>query len=305
MALPSPSAHGATVYPTGLIKRRRRTRAEVEQLDSQIFDVLRADHPQSVRHVFYRMTDPRLPEPVEKTEHGYSQVQYRIAELRRNGGLPYHWISDATRRGYHVATFNGEADFLRRVSGSYRADLWENAESYCEVWSESRSIAGVIQADCERLAVSLYPAGGFTSMTLAYQAAEYIRHAAAGRPAVIFYVGDLDPAGVLIDVDIKRKLVEHLGDDVRIDFRRIGITEDQVALFDLPTKPRKASERRALHIRETVEAEAMPAHILRGLLTSEIEALLPPDAVRAAEIEEQAARAWFTEIAEITERHRG
>lgn len=293
------------VYQPRTIKRTRRTRAQVDQLDDQIMEVLRADHPQSVRHCFYRMTDPRLPEPVEKTEHGYKQVQHRIAELRRRGGLPYAWIADATRQGFHVSTFGDEADFLRRVAGSYRADIWAQADVYCEVWVESRSIAGVVHADCQRLAVSLYPAGGFTSMTLAWQAAEYIKSYAAGRPAVIFYIGDLDPAGVLIDVDIKRKLVEHLGDAVPVDFRRIGITPEQVALFDLPTKPRKAGDRRALHVRETVEAEAMPARILRGLLTREIEALLPPDAVQAAQIEERAARRYFEQIAALTEEGRG
>src|SRR3546814_9968524 len=112
-----------TAYQPSTIKRARRTREQVAQLDDQIIGVLRDDHPQSVRHVFYRMTDPRLPEPVAKSEHGYRHVQHRIAELRRRGGLPYAWITDATRRGYHVATFDGEADFLRSVSRSYRADL--------------------------------------------------------------------------------------------------------------------------------------------------------------------------------------
>jgi hypothetical protein len=51
--------------------RIRRTKAQTAQLEAQIFDVLAQDHPQSVRHVFYRMTDPRLPEPVLKTERGY------------------------------------------------------------------------------------------------------------------------------------------------------------------------------------------------------------------------------------------
>jgi hypothetical protein len=32
-------------------------------LARQIYEVLAADHPQSVRHLFYRMTDPRLEEP--------------------------------------------------------------------------------------------------------------------------------------------------------------------------------------------------------------------------------------------------
>ena len=49
-------------YRAGPIKRkriilRRRTDAQIAQLDSQIVGVLDDDHPQSVRHVYYRMTD--------------------------------------------------------------------------------------------------------------------------------------------------------------------------------------------------------------------------------------------------------
>lgn len=61
----------------------------MQQLERQIHEELQADHPQSVRHVFYRMTDPRLPEPVEKSEHGYAQVQHRMTLMRRVGALPW------------------------------------------------------------------------------------------------------------------------------------------------------------------------------------------------------------------------
>ena len=40
-------------------------------LDDQIRAVLAADNPQSVRHVFYRLTDPTGPVSVPKTERGY------------------------------------------------------------------------------------------------------------------------------------------------------------------------------------------------------------------------------------------
>jgi hypothetical protein len=39
-------------YRTGTIKRDRRTRGRVAQLDLPIINVLRIDHPQSVRHSF-------------------------------------------------------------------------------------------------------------------------------------------------------------------------------------------------------------------------------------------------------------
>ena len=287
------------VYRAGTIKRERRTNTQVEQLDRQILAVLAEDHPQSVRHVFYRMTDPRLPEPVEKTDRGYRHVQDRMVKLRRAKRLPFGWITDTTRRGYHTPTYHDEADFLRSMKGLYRADLWRQSNYYCEVWTESRSIAGVIEDECRELAVSLYPAGGFSSLTLAYQSAETINHYADGRPVVILYVGDYDPAGVLIDVAIERELREHLDAGIDLDFRRIGITPEQIERLDLPTKPRKETDRRALHIRETVEAEAMPARILRDLLRTNIENLLPEHALSVARAEEESVRDYFDRVANI------
>jgi len=282
-------------------KRRRRTRDQVAQLDRQILDVLREDHPQSIRHVFYRMTNPRLPEPVEKSDQGYRAVQYRITELRRAAHLPYWWITDATRRGYHVATYRSGADYLAEMAGLYRADIWAGADHYVEVWCESRSIAGVIEADCREMAVSLYPAGGFSSITLAYQAAENINEATNGgeKYAEIFYIGDYDPAGVLIDVSLERELRAHLDGGVYLEFIRLAITEDQIAAYDLPTKPRKAGDKRAQHVRETVEAEAMPAHILRQYLRATVEAYMPEGALHAAKAAEESEREHLERMAEI------
>ncbi len=62
--------------------RKRRTKEQVDQLERQIYDALVQDHPQSVRHVFYLMTNPRLAEPVEKSDQGYKQVQKRMADMR-------------------------------------------------------------------------------------------------------------------------------------------------------------------------------------------------------------------------------
>ena len=280
----------AAAYRAGTIKRERRTRDRVSQLDRQILDVLRLDHPQSVRHIFYRMTDPRLGEPVDKSERGYRHVQHRLKELRRSGAVPYGWITDATRRGYFVDTFLDRFDFVSRISGLYRADLWSRNDTYCEVWTESRSIAGVIQDNCRELAVPLYPAGGFSSITLAYGAAEAINAEHDARHLIILFVGDYDPAGVLIDVTIEREIRRHLDSVVSMEFVRLGITAEQIAQYDLPAKPRKAGDSRSPHVTETVEAEAMPAGIMRSLLREAIEALLPDNALAAARAAEESER---------------
>jgi hypothetical protein len=284
-------------YGAGTIKRERRTKARVAQLDRQIIDVLEEDNPQSVRHVFYRMTDPRLAEPVEKSDRGYRHVQQRVLELRRSGRVPYGWISDSTRRGYHTHVHASGADFLRSVKGLYRADLWQHTPYHVEVWVESRSLAGVVQNGCRELAVSLYPAGGFSSATLTYEAVQEVTGSYSSVDWVIFYIGDYDPAGVLIDQAIERELRQHIDahnqaadHDIRLTFHRLGITEEQIREYDLPTKPRKDGDKRALHIGFTVEAEAMPAHIMRQLLRDQIEALLPSGALLAAKVAEESER---------------
>ena len=294
------------IYRTRTIKRERRTRAQIELLDLQILDVLAGDHPQSVRHIFYRMTNPRLSVPVPKTDkgsnNGYRTVQNRCVKLRRAGRLPYGWISDATRRGYFTPTYGSAAEFLSRVKELYRADLWQHSDFYCEVWCESRSIAGIIQDDCEELAVSLYPAGGFSSITLAHEAAQHINAQFDSAHVVILYIGDYDPAGVLIDRSIERELREHLSPDIHLDFRRVGITVEQITEYDLPTKPRKEGDKRSSHITETVEAEAMPAAIMRHLLRTEIEALLPPRALEVARAAEQSELEHIDRLAALLPR---
>ena len=284
------------------IKRDRRTKDQMNQLDKQILEVLGDDHPQSVRHVFYRMTDPRLPEPVEKSDRGYRHVQDRCVKLRRAGLIPYNWIADMSRQGYFVNVFDDAGDFLRSMSGLYRADLWRDSEYRCEVWAESRSIASVLLADCKELAVDLFPCGGFSSLSFVHAAAQQHNQSQDARPLVVFYIGDLDPAGVLIDVSLKRELREHLRHDIALDFRRIGINEEQVELYDLPTKPRKDSDKRSQQITYSVEAEAMPACDLRAILRLEVEDLLPEGALHAAKVAEQSERKHINNMAAMFDR---
>ena len=268
--------------------RIRATKVQQAALDDQIVAVLAEDHPQSVRHCFYRMTDPRLAEPVDKSDHGYQRVQRRCLALRRSARIPYAWISDSTRRGHHVATFSGPGDFVKRFASLYRANLWTADLPHVEVWCESRSLAGVLVDTCRELAVSLYPAGGFASATLAYEAAIEIDRRKRDR-AVVLYVGDFDPAGVLIDQSIESELRSHLA--TPLEFHRLAVNSHQIAELDLPTKPRKATDRRRMDICATVEAEAVPAGIMRQLVRNAVEAYLPAGALDATKAAEESERA--------------
>ena len=285
--------------------RERWNDTDLAQLDRQIVEALAQDHPQSVRHCFYRMTDTRLKVNVEKDDGGYRRVQRRLHDLREGGGVPFDWVTDSTRRGFHVQTFSGGADFLRRVTGLYRANIWAGVGTHVEIWVESRSIGGVLEADCRELAVSLYPTAGFSSDSLIYEAArDHVAYQDETARGAILYVGDHDPAGVLIDQDAERKLRRHIdrlgGDPNWLHFERLAITPAQIVEHDLPTKPRKPGDRRRPDVVETVEAEAMPAGELRRLVRSSVESYLPAGALHAGQVAEASERAGLLRLADFT-----
>ena len=294
----------SSIYCASTIKRRRRTKEEMLSLDEEIIAALREHHPCSVRQVFYLMTNPRLAAHVEKSEGGYRDIQSRCLKLRRTGRIPYSWISDFSRHAYHTNTFKDASDFVTSMAWQYRADLWRNAESVCEVWVESRSIASCLIDLCEQYAVGLYPCGGFSSVSFIYAAAEDLNNRESGKPVVVLFIGDFDQAGLLIDKALERELRGHLNSKIKLDFRRIGINEDQIAKYDLPTKPRKLGDTRSPHVSVTVEAEAMPATILRELLEREIVTLLPPLALEIAKISEESEQAHLIKMASLLKRQR-
>jgi hypothetical protein len=247
-------------YKASSISRKRRTDAEICILEAQIYRALEQDHLQSVRHVFYRMTDPRLIVPVHKSQKGYAQVQDRILKMRRSGALAYGFIVDLSRNGYVVETYDSPADFLKQRARLYRSNLWAQVGNYCEVWVESRPIASAVRHERNGLAVNLIPTSGFPSASLAYEAARHINNSFAHRPVTVLYVGDYDPAGILIDKSAERELRKHLRQDVQLDFRRIAITAEQIVRYDLPTKPR--NQPGALEIAKITERSE------RGYLTN-------------------------------------
>jgi hypothetical protein len=75
----------------------RRTKARMDQLRRQLHALLEAEHPQSVRQVFFRMTDPGLPEPVARSFGGYITVQRLLVRMRREGVVPRDWLVTDTR----------------------------------------------------------------------------------------------------------------------------------------------------------------------------------------------------------------
>ena len=257
----------------------------METLRNAIHAVAEADRPVSIRHIFYRMVTQNL---VEKTNKGYQQLQKATVDMRDDGALPYAWIEDSSRRAYWNTGYAGVDDYAEAAASLYRRDYWTSTDTLVEVWCESRSLIGALGQVCKEYVVPLFPSGGFSSVSFTYQASVLFQESRRGN-AVVLYIGDHDQAGVLIDKAIEKRLRDFLvGWPGVLTFMRLAVNDDQIDSMDLPTRPPKVTDTRSPEVTRAVEAEAIPAPIMRDIVSSSLQALIPEQVLRQEKlIEEQ------------------
>ena len=194
--------------------------------------------------------------------------------------LPYAWIEDSSRRAYWNTGYAGLGNYAEAAASLYRRDYWDHTDTLVEVWCESRSLIGALGQVCREYVVPLFPSSGFSSVSFTYQAATHIIDSDRAH-AVILYVGDYDQAGVLIDKAIERRLREFLVDWPGVlAFTRLAVNDDQIDSMGLPTRPPKASDTRSKEVTRAVEAEAIPAPTMRGIVSAALQELIPEQVLR-------------------------
>jgi len=263
----------------------RSTKAEVEARRETLLDIIEAGRPMTVRQVFYQATVRGL---VEKAESGYGKVQNDLVLMRRAGELPYDWLADNTRWQRKPRTFNGVEEALKATAAFYRKSLWTDADAYVEIWLEKDALAGVVYPVTSMYDVPLMVARGYASLSFLHSAAEAIND--LDVPVYIYHLGDFDPSGVNAGEKIEETLRE-LAPDADITFERIAVTPEQIADWDLPTRPTKASDTRAKNFGEiSVELDAIEPNQLRALVQETIELHLPPEQFEILKAAEESER---------------
>src|SRR5262245_15609514 len=167
----------------------------------------------TLRQVFYRLVSTGA---VEKTEADYKNaVGRQLLFMRRNGDVPYEWVSDNTRWMRKPRTWSSAETMLRETVRTYRRSLWDNQDVDVEIRCEKDALAGVILEETHPWDVPLMVSRGFSSESYLYECAEQIKK--QEKPAYLYYFGDHDPSGVRIDPAIRRRL-ERMAPDAEIHF---------------------------------------------------------------------------------------
>jgi hypothetical protein len=283
---------GTSVYGARTIKRRtRRTRAEMAELRDALYEIVCDNEPVTVRGVFYLAESAGL---VPKDDaKGYRPVQRELPKMRREGLIPWGWITDGSRTVYSLNRYSGLESYARHVATNYRRDYWHGSEEYVEIWLEKEALRGVISpVVIDEFGLDLYVTKGQPSATYLHEAAEDIAN--DGRPTYVYVLADLDPGGFRIFDRIKEELLGFVAEAADLHVRRLALTPYQVQLYNLPTRPGKERDPNAAEFRrrvgECVELDAMPPNTLRNLVRQKLESHMDSEYLRQLKLAEQEER---------------
>jgi hypothetical protein len=192
--------------------------------------------------------------------------------------IPTEWMVDETRQPEMVSVWEDAAEYIECVKRSYRRDNWQDQPNYCEIWSEKATILGSIRPLADKWGVTLRVCHGFGSTGMESQVGQLFEDL-ADRSITVFYLGDHDPSGHVIEQDIHHRV--QIASGVRFLMNRLAIHHDDIRAFQLPPQTIKATDSRATSFRKrfgadapTVELDALPAAELRQRVDSAVKVLV-------------------------------
>ena len=264
---------------------------------NEVLDEYRTYGPMTVRQVFYRLVGNY---GYDKTERAYKRLAEVLVKARRAGLVAFSDVRDSGTESAGGGGWASRADYwqtVRDLADHYSLDRQIGQPQEIELWAEAAGMVPMLARMVSPWSIPVYSTGGFSSVTVTYEVAE--RVVARDRPTVLLHVGDYDPSGESIfesmTQDIGAFVVGKYGGKWNPETgetlelagerpclfkpRRVALTEAQVAEYDLPTAPPKATDSRSNNwLGSTTQAEAMPPSLLEEVVRDAVRSYIDRDA---------------------------
>ncbi|MFE7664725.1 hypothetical protein [Streptomyces celluloflavus] len=249
------------------------------------------DHlPISLRQTWYVLLSDGV---MVKIERDYKRMCEYVGMARRSGRIPWDVIRDDTQIAVDAPpSFTGPEDFWTAVNAAvdgYRVDRQAGQPIRLELWCETAGMVPQLVRIGEEFGIACFSGGGFDGLAGKHDAA--VRAMEGGTRTRILHLGDYDQSGVHMFSSLAEDVIafaEAAG--VAVEFERVAVTPEQIATYNLPTAPPKATDRRSFSGTTTTQAEALPPDILASIVREAIEAHRNPAVHRQALAREEAER---------------
>ncbi len=188
-----------------------------------------------------------------------------IGLAKRQGLIDWDRVPDESVGEYHVALPRwAESEFIYSYSKGDSSILYDaqryleqetflceytsihrNQPYHLELWVEKSTMNSVLQPVCSQYDTVLVTFKGHCSWGAVWKMCKRI--AEDRRPALIFYLSDLDSSGFLMGREMCDKFVEidknFFNNSLYVCVKRIGLTPEQVVNYDIPMVDRKEKEK--------------------------------------------------------------
>lgn len=285
-----------TVADSVSSRKMGRRWGSTRRLEAAALVILADEQPMTIRQLFYRLVSRAA---IANSRTAYQAVSRLLTRLREQGDCPWAWIVDRSRPTYASSAWADPTKYAEVVRRSYRKDYWQFQPRRVEIWLEKDAIVGAVEPVTAEFGVTVRVLRGFGSATMAQQIGKYLSDCWEDATQVqVFYAGDFDPSGVLIENDLRQRVMAY--GHTEFAMSRIAVHRADIAAFNLPPLKIKDSDSRAAAFRrrhgdQCVELDALPPEELRRRVREAITSCVDAAAWKRAVAAEQAELASIVE----------
>jgi hypothetical protein len=245
----------------------------LEDYDSQGYDM-------TLRQLYYQLVSQ---DEIPNNAKQYDRLGSIINKARLAGLIDWNHIVDRTRHLKQSPHWDSPSQILEAVSKQYKIDKWASQTYRPEVWFEKNALMGIFERVCDEFQVPYFATVGYNSQSEMWKAGRQRLKVwrENGQFPVIFYLGDHDPSGLHMTVDVLERLQLFCGFSVAV--RRLALNMPQVEQYKPPPNFAKNTDSRfeeykAKYGTDSWELDALNPEILSNLVKTEIEELIDQDA---------------------------
>lgn len=245
----------------------------------------------TVRQVYYQCVAKNI---IENNKSAYEKISDVITQGRIAGLLDWDFIEDRTRYTRENSHWNNPQEILEAAAQEYKIDTRATQPFYIEAWIEKDSLVSILENMSRQLDIPCFSCRGFSSVTALHEASERLNN--SGKKNIILYAGDHDPSGLKIAENIKERLNFFEAD---FDFKRIGLTLEQIQELNLPPYPAKEKDKnfpeyvKNTGLKEAWELDALPPEKLAEIFSNEINALTDFQKLKKLQAKQEKDRSFF------------
>src|SRR5436190_16823517 len=167
------------------LRRMLTLRSKNLALYNAAIDVLNAEHPVTLRQLFYRLVSSGA---LKNSKAEYQRLGNLMTRGREEGQIPRSMIVDHVRATLKPSSWSGLSDFGDTVREAYRKDFWASLDHHVEVFVEKDAVAGTIQPVTKEYDIALRVCRGYASVSFAGEIAD--EWSKIEKPIFAYYCGD-------------------------------------------------------------------------------------------------------------------